>query len=105
MATSALVVRSLFQAKWCHRLTVVADHRHRQVQLFPGDSPQHGAQVSSKEQTCSTTESVGLQFDDKFTLWDEETGEPLANAPYAIKRASDPLSTGPQMTGDTLTFE
>lgn len=58
------------------------------------DSPQHGAQVSSKEQTCSTTESVGLQFDDKFTLWDEETGEPLANAPYAIKRASGSLEHG-----------
>lgn len=58
------------------------------------DSPQHGAQVSSKEQTSSTTESVGLQFDDKFKLWDEETGEPLANAPYAIKRASGSLEHG-----------
>jgi uncharacterized Zn-binding protein involved in type VI secretion len=57
-----------------------------------------GAESSSKPDSAANASmpeaSVGTQFDDRFVLIDEASGEPIAHTEYAIRRQSGEVEYG-----------
>jgi uncharacterized Zn-binding protein involved in type VI secretion len=54
----------------------------------------HGIAPAASPAQIDEAPSQDGQFDDKFKLVDDETGEPLANTGYAVKRASGAIEHG-----------
>lgn len=54
----------------------------------------HGIAPTASPAQIDVAPSQDDQFDDKFKLVDDETGEALANTDYAIKRASGAIEHG-----------
>jgi uncharacterized Zn-binding protein involved in type VI secretion len=53
-----------------------------------------GARMDQAADLSTMHEPLSAKFDDRFKLVDDETGEPLSNVEYAIKRASGKVEYG-----------
>jgi uncharacterized Zn-binding protein involved in type VI secretion len=53
-----------------------------------------GASAQPLQGTAANAEATGQQFNEKFMLIDDETGDPLPHTEYAIRRASGEIEHG-----------
>lgn len=60
----------------------------------PARTETSGASAQPLQGTATTAESSSKEFNEKFMLIDDETGDPLPHTEYAIRRASGEIEHG-----------